>query len=524
MKNIRKIILMLLVVVTFVTCASVINVNAATAPGSITMKNKSSLYKFTGKNAYFGYEFYVKQLTDGTYGYCVGNNDRWVPAGKTLKSKGAITDKGVDYLLKNGWPNKSFTGDDLKDFHITQAAIWEYYDKTKGTNNWTRKGQSFPANSTGMKAYVYNLVQEAIKAKNTPDVKPSISVKVSNNVMSLNTANTYFESVPVSVTLTNTKGTYTVELISAPKGTILKNEKGETKTTFNDGEKFKIYVPATAIKNGENGTVRLRVKAVGVTYVTYYYSTGNSKYQDIAPVTAYEVTENLVTEPIDFNFSKAKTKVQISKQDIASKEELPGAMLSVKDKNGKVVDQWVSTNEPHYIEGLEPGEYTLAEAIAPEGYILSTETIKFTVRDDGSVTSVVMYNAKETKVTKVKISKQDVTNKKELPGASLEIRDKDGNVVAEWVSTNEPYYIEGLEPGEYTLSEKIAPNGYILSEETITFTVKEDGSVTNVVMYNAPYVEVPATDLSVSTWTGIIACVLITLGTGLVIYHVKYTK
>lgn len=521
MKNIRKIILMLLVVVTFVTSASVINVNAIAAPGSITMKKKSSLYKFTGKNAYFGYEFYVKQLTDGTYAYCVGNNDRWVPAGKTLKSKGAITDKGVDYLLKNGWPNRSFTGDKLKDFHITQAAIWEYYDQTRGTNNWIRKGQSFPANSTGMKAYVYSLVQEAIKAKNTTSVEPSISVKVSNNVMSLNVAKTYFVSDPVSVILTNTKGTYTVELTSAPKGTILKNEKGEVKTTFNDGEKFQIYVPADTIKNGESGTVSFRVKAVGVTYVTYYYSTGNSKYQDIAPVTSYEVTKDLVTAPITFNYSKAKTKVQISKQDITTKKELPGAMLTVKDKDGKVVDQWVSTNEPHYIEGLEPGEYTLGEAIAPEGYILSTETINFTVRDDGSVTSVVMYNSKESVV---KISKQDVTTKKELPGATLVIKDKDGNVIDEWVSTDEPYYIEGLKPGEYTLSEKIAPNGYILSEETITFTVKENGDITSVVMYNAPYVEVPKTDLSVSAWTGIIAGILITIGTGLVIYHVKYTK
>src|SRR5699024_10885757 len=174
---------------------------------------------------------------------------------------------------------------------------------------------------------------------------------------------------------------------------------------------------------------------------------------------------------------------------ITTKEELPGATLVVKDKDGNVVEEWVSTTTPHYIENLEPGEYTLIETIAPDGYVLSTETIKFTVKDDGSVTSVVMYNTKDTTDTKVKISKQDIATKEELPGATLVVKDKDGNVVEEWVSTTTPHYIEGLEPGEYTLTETIAPDGYILSIETIKFTVKDDGSVTSVVMYNTKYTE-----------------------------------
>ena len=84
------------------------------------------------------------------------------------------------------------------------------------------------------------------------------------------------------------------------------------------------------------------------------------------------------------------------------------------------------------------------------------------------------------------ISKQDITNKKELPGATLVVKDYDGNVIEQWVSTNEPHIIKDLKPGIYTLTETIAPEGYILSSETITFTVKEDGSITKVVMYNTP--------------------------------------
>ena len=237
----------------------------------------------------------------------------------------------------------------------------------------------------------------------------------------------------------------------------------------------------------------------------------------------YQLME-VVSDEIVFNYKQEVAKVKISKQDITTKKELPGATLVVKDSSGKEVAKWVSTNEPHYIEGLKPGEYTLTETIAPEGYVLSTETIKFTLKADGSVKTVVMYNTRETKTTKVKISKQDITTKEELPGATLVIKDKSGNVLAKWVSTNVPYYIEKLEPGEYTLTETIAPEGYALSEESVTFIVKDDGNITSVVMYNTRYTDVPITDLSVSKAVIIVASILAVIGMGTVVYYVKYSK
>ena len=87
------------------------------------------------------------------------------------------------------------------------------------------------------------------------------------------------------------------------------------------------------------------------------------------------------------------TKVRISKQDVTTGKELPGATLQIIDENGNVVEEWVSTNEPHMIEGklIAGKEYTLKEIIAPEGYEIANE-IKFTVNADGTVTEVVMYD------------------------------------------------------------------------------------------------------------------------------------
>ena len=84
------------------------------------------------------------------------------------------------------------------------------------------------------------------------------------------------------------------------------------------------------------------------------------------------------------------TKVEISKTDIAGKE-LPGAKLSILDKEGKAVESWTSEDKPHYMEMLPIGEYTLHEESAPDGYLV-TEDMKFEVKDTGEIQKVVMID------------------------------------------------------------------------------------------------------------------------------------
>ena len=99
-----------------------------------------------------------------------------------------------------------------------------------------------------------------------------------------------------------------------------------------------------------------------------------------------------------FNKPIPKTNVTISKQDITTSKELPGATLQVKDNTGKIIDTWVSTNEAHVIKDLPEGTYTLTETIAPDGYVLSKETITFKIdskgtllnKDDKAIDKVVM--------------------------------------------------------------------------------------------------------------------------------------
>ena len=176
----------------------------------------------------------------------------------------------------------------------------------------------------------------------------------------------------------------------------------------------------------------------------------------------------------------AYTKVQITKTDMVTKEEIPGAKLTIFDKSGETVETWTSGKEPHMIERLKPGTYTLREELAPDGYIRA-EDVKFTVKETGEIQKVAMVDD----YTKVQISKTDMVTKKELPGAKLTIFDKDGKKVESWTSSKEPHMIEKLKPGTYTLREVTAPNGYEVAED-VRFIVKETGEIQKVAMVDAP--------------------------------------
>ena len=173
------------------------------------------------------------------------------------------------------------------------------------------------------------------------------------------------------------------------------------------------------------------------------------------------------------------TKVQISKKDLTTNEELPGAELTLTDEKGNEIDRWVSTDAPHYMERLPAGKYTLTEVTAPDGYAIA-ERVEFEVLPTGEVQTFEMFDD----TIKVKISKVDITTNEELPGAELVIKDKDGTEIDRWISTDEPHYVEKMPAGDYTLTEITAPNGYKVAE-SIDFTVLPTGEMQTVVMKDA---------------------------------------
>lgn len=220
---------------------------------------------------------------------------------------------------------------------------------------------------------------------------------------------------------------------------------------------------------------------------------------------SYPVTVSEDGDVVEITAVNKPITIEISKVNVYG-EELIGAEMQLIDSEDNVVDEWVSDGTNHVVTELPAGEYTLKEIAAPDGYVIAND-IRFTVDVYGNVT-VENVDSKAVSdngdplitmvddTTKVQISKQDITTGEELPGTTLQIIDEDGNVVEEWVSTDETHFIEGklIAGKEYTLRETIAPDGYEIANE-IRFTVNADGSVTEVVMYDehTPDLETPPT-------------------------------
>ena len=163
------------------------------------------------------------------------------------------------------------------------------------------------------------------------------------------------------------------------------------------------------------------------------------------------------------------TRTEITKTDVTGDKELPGAKLTLTDKEtGKEVVTWTSTDEPYVIAGLVEGKtYVLTEVVAPDGYVLSASSVEFTVKDDGTTTTATM------KDKYVEVIKDDV-NGKPVEGAEFTVFDENGEAVDSWTTGKEPHKIKNLVEGKtYTLEEVYAPDGYVKAKP-VTIEVTKD--------------------------------------------------
>lgn len=313
--------------------------------------------------------------------------------------------------------------------------------------------------------------------------------------------------------------TYTVELTYKDQNTAIilgnvdskenvKTGKIEIKKTDTEGNPLKsgefgiyanadMYIGDTLYKKGQL-VVSIKTDDSGVArsddlpYGSYYVKeisaptqeAGNSHNFVLSDDTQYvKINGKNKTDTVTF----VDKKVTASKTTITGTDEIKGAVMTVTDNDGKVIDTWTSDGNPHSIKGLHEGwEYTLTETTAPKGYV-KAESIKFTVSTDKKDQTLVMKDKQFT------ASKKDVSGKNYVEGAKLEVRDDQNRVVDSWTSTKEDHYVSGLEEGKtYTLIEENAPEGYVRAEE-ITFTVTNEKIDQEVNMFDAQ-VKVTKTD------------------------------
>ena len=334
------------------------------------------------------------------------------------------------------------------------------------------------------------------------------------------------------VTVTLPLGKYTITEVQAPYGFVLTQQSYTVEFGW-DNQKNDIVLAKTIVSHEQDGDKKCSYSIVNVKDASDAHKNGQTLVFENARV--LPVPE----KPGD---KVSKIGVGIYKQDREALTYLPGAvyeLYTVDDiysaDGTKLLDAgtklatssttnasgftWFDVDVPirseSYPDSGNSGRYRIVEVKAPAGYLLDSTPVDVEFTYEGQQIAWQVVDGTNTNLrTTVDISKQDITNSKELPGAKLEIRDADGSLVEGWTSTKTPHTVRGLElENEYTLTEKCAPDGYAEAESIVFKLVQEGTEQVNdvyvktdddwskmngstIVMQDAPVLDIDKTDIA----------------------------
>ena len=342
------------------------------------------------------------------------------------------------------------------------------------------------------------------------------------------------------VTVTLPLGKYTITEVQAPYGFVLTQQSYTVEFGW-DNQKNDIVLAKTIVSHEQDGDKECSYSIVNVKDASDAHKNGQTLVFENARV---------LPTPEKPGDKVSKIGAGIYKQDREALTYLAGAvyeLYTVDDiysaDGTKLLDAgtklatssttnasgftWFDVDVPirgeYYIDPAGPrnisrensGRYRIVEITAPAGYLLDSTPMEVTFTYEGQQIAWQVVNGTNTNLrTSVNISKQDITIGKELPGAKLEIRDTDGNLVEGWTSTKTPHTVRGLELEKaYTLTETRAPDGYA-EAESIVFKLVQNGTEqvnevyvksgddwtkpadATVVMQDAPVLDIDKTDIA----------------------------
>lgn len=502
---------LLLAFITIVT--SILNVNAAENTISI-----GQAYK-VNKNYIANTTFSYKVTTDGRYLYCLDLHKNTVSNVKAnLVSNSSYVDGGILYILKNGYPEKSITGDKDKDYYITQTAVWWYLDSTHGMSNLGTGFKSTGSDSYGLRKYVKGLVDGGIAHRNDANNTTPASLTIAPvGGEDLTLEGNYYISSTIKATQSANITEYTVTISNPLKDMTIIPSNGQEFSYYNSfkigvNDSFKIKVPVSSVSS--DTTINIEANATGNTiYRAYEYKPTNSSMQNVVllektPTSAKATTKVNITT----------MQLSITKIDSKTKQPLAGATLVLKDSNSKELARWTTTINAHIIKNLPEGTYTVEEISAPEGYIVNKTPVTVRIVNSKKTYSVTMENTPKNIV--ININKIDADTKKTLAGAVLVIKNSSGSIVERFVSAETPHVITDIANGTYIVEEESAPAGYIKSNERIMFTVDDTHQSHQITITNTKETPVPNTGTESIIFV-LIGTIILGIGLDFILKHAK---
>lgn len=174
--------------------------------------------------------------------------------------------------------------------------------------------------------------------------------------------------------------------------------------------------------------------------------------------------------------------------DTEADYRLAGAVFEVSNKElGVSIELTTDANGEALSPELPVGTYVIRETKAPAGFELSGQEYEAVITADSD--EVLEYVCKNSP-KQVHITKVSSVDGRLLAGAALEVKNAAGEIIASGETDDKGEIAFPMpRPGVYTVRELKAPTGYVLTDQTFTFTftVTADGEITGTTqLVNTP--------------------------------------
>ncbi|HIT21795.1 MAG TPA: Cys-Gln thioester bond-forming surface protein [Candidatus Scybalousia intestinigallinarum] len=236
--------------------------------------------------------------------------------------------------------------------------------------------------------------------------------------------------------------------------------------------------------------------------------------------------EELIIEDDSYHYEKIK--LEGAEFELRANEDI---IVGGKTyyKKGELVTILVTDKDGYAsIDNLPLGKYTLKEIKSANNNVLDPNTYEFELVYEDQYTEVVYKTfTLDNKYPKgeLEFTKTDLVTGDPLPDTKIEIFTENGVKVFEGrTDENGKIIITDLPVGKYFILESDAPDGYILNEEKMWFSITENGEIVKADMTNEKIVEVPNTLQEKDILIEIISATLLLSGIGIIIYAKKKSK
>lgn len=406
----------------------------------------------------------TKYKTDeyGNIVYCM-DSQKDSPSGQDF-SNGQLLDDIAYRILKNGYPNKSLTGNNRIDYAITQAAFWCHVDKANLDINKLKLRLNKVYNADITKK-MQDLYWNAVRGTDTQKISVNFSQTNLEAVFDgTNYVTPYFQ---VKVTGALNQAKFQMKKNTNVEGVRYQLRSGEYVNEVPMNTDFRVVIP----KNAKQGSVMLGARGEVKGERVVVYKSPRNDIQDIAKYEPYYVND----ESFDYANITWNTKgnLELTKTNDFG-ELLDGAKFALKDINdGSIVAEAITEAGKLKFEGVESGFYDLVELEAAPGHVNDFKPQRVEVLPSNNTTKVDVEN--ETIKGRIKVIKKDIETGELLAGAEFDLIEKaTGKVVEKLITGVDGTATSGLHRfGEYMVKETKAPNKYTLDGKEYFATISE---------------------------------------------------